>query len=446
MTTHDHVYDFLAIGLGPFNLSLACLMAPLKEHRGLFLEKSTEFNWHPGMLLEDSTLQNPFLADLVSLADPTSRFSYLNYCKQQGKIFSYFIRENFYLTRREYNRYCRWAAASLANLRFGCEVTDIEHDAGTGLYRVKGRMGAAHERFEHSARKLVIGIGSAPYFPPCCENTHGLVHSANYLEHRERLQSCRSVTVVGSGQSAAEVYLDLLKTSDRHGYALHWLTHSPRFFAMDTSKLAVELLCPDYIDHFFALPERKKEGIAREHRSVYNGINARLVNDIYDLLDARREAGDFEGHLLTNAELRSVKHDRDTGMHELGFFHTEQERFFRHRSDGVVFATGYTQQAPGFIEPIRHRIRWDDSGRYDQARNYSVDVDGREIFVQNAGLHRHGFTSPDLSLACHRNAELIREITGIEHYAVDHGTALQDFGPPTGTRWFEADATTGALQ
>ena len=54
------VHDVIGIGLGPFNLSLACLMAPLagaaQPVRALFLERSNEFNWHPGMLIEDTTL------------------------------------------------------------------------------------------------------------------------------------------------------------------------------------------------------------------------------------------------------------------------------------------------------------------------------------------------------------------------------------------------------
>lgn len=58
------VYDFIAIGLGPFNLSLACLAEPIESLNGLFLERAEEFNWHPGMLIDKTTLQNPFLADL----------------------------------------------------------------------------------------------------------------------------------------------------------------------------------------------------------------------------------------------------------------------------------------------------------------------------------------------------------------------------------------------
>lgn len=116
------IYDFVAIGIGPFNLSLASLSAPLRGVRTLFLDKKSGFDWHPGMLIETSTLQNPFLADLVSLADPRSEYSYLNYCKLTNRIYSYYMRENHYLSRAEYTRYCQWVAARLPNLRFGCDV------------------------------------------------------------------------------------------------------------------------------------------------------------------------------------------------------------------------------------------------------------------------------------------------------------------------------------
>lgn len=436
--------DVVAIGLGPFNLGLACLMAPLAGHRSLFLERAGSFAWHPGMLIDDSALQNPFLADLVSLADPTSRYSYLNYRKSRGQLFSWFLQENFYLSRREYDRYCRWAASTLDTVRFDHCVDAIHFDAARGLYRVEGVHGLGHERFGFECRKLVIGVGTAPSFPACCTENAGLVHTANYLEHKACLQSRRSITVVGSGQSAAEVYRDLLRDSERRGYALHWITRSSRFFAMDTSRLALELLCPDYIDHFFELPTSSKERVAREHRSIYNGINAKLIAEIHDLLTARRGTGGFEGHLLSNSELVSCRRDAVGGGHELGFVHTETGQAFRHRTDGVVFGTGYAAAVPGFLAPIRDRIRWDERGRYAQARNYSVDLAGNAVFVQNAGFQSHGFTNPDLSLACHRNAELIESLTGIAHYTVERGVSLQDFAPPPGSRWFEVEAARGS--
>ena len=172
------IYDFVAIGLGPFNLSLACLSAPLPGVRALFLDKKPGFDWHPGMLIEASTLQNPFLADLVSLADPRSEYSYLNYCKQTGRIYSYYMRENHYLTRAEYNRYCKWVAARLPNLRFNSDVQSVLHDPETDTYLVTGQHAVNGERFMVRCRKLVLGLGSHPVLPGCCDRREApYIHS-----------------------------------------------------------------------------------------------------------------------------------------------------------------------------------------------------------------------------------------------------------------------------
>jgi lysine N6-hydroxylase len=420
------VHDFIAVGLGPFNLSLACLMAPLKECKGLFLERSDHFEWHPGMLVERCTLQNPFLADLVSLADPTSPFSYLNYCKQQGRIYSCYVRENFYLTRQDYNRYCQWAAGRLPNVRFHHEVGSITHDGQHGVYLVQGRETHTGRPFEHAARRLVLGVGASPRLPDCSPGSAEL-HSAHYLRHKASLQQRRAITIVGSGQSAAEIYRDLLRDIDRFGYSLTWVTRSTRFFQMENAKLVLELISPDYAEHFFNLPEASKERIVRDQKSVYNGINAELVGEIYDLLDERRDELKGRTRLMPNMALQA--HRQEADRHALEFVHTELGRRYRHHADGLVFATGYAPAVPAFVEGIRHRIVWDAQGRYRQHRNYAVDVEGREIFVQNAGCHTHGVTNPDLGLACHRNAHIVRGLTGVEAYPIETRTTLQDFAP-----------------
>lgn len=420
------VHDFVAVGLGPFNLSLACLMAPLKECRGLFLERSERFEWHPGMLVERCTLQNPFLADLVSLADPTSPFSYLNYCKQQGRIYSCYVRENFYLTRQEYNRYCQWAASRLESVRFQHEVSSLVHDEKLGVYVVQGRDLRSGRPFEHLARKLVLGVGASPRLPSCCAEATEL-HSAHYLRRKAELQQRRAITIVGSGQSAAEIYRDLLQDIDRFGYRLTWVTRSSRFFQMENAKLVLELISPDYAEHFFHLPDAAKERIVQDQKSVYNGINAELVDAIYELLDERRDELRGRTRLLPNMALQACRRQGD--VHELEFLHTELGRRYRHEAEGLVFATGYAPAVPAFVEGIRHRIAWDAHGRYRQQRNYAVDAEGSEIFVQNAGSHSHGVTNPDLGLACHRNAHIIRGLTGVEAYPIETRTTLQDFAP-----------------
>lgn len=77
-------YDFIGIGLGPFNLGLACLAEPIDHLNGLFLESKPDFEWHSGMFLEGAHLQTPFMSDLVTMADPTSPYSFLNYLKEKS--------------------------------------------------------------------------------------------------------------------------------------------------------------------------------------------------------------------------------------------------------------------------------------------------------------------------------------------------------------------------
>ena len=428
---HEPVYDVLGVGLGPFNLSLACLLDPLKEVRTLFIERQPEFNWHAGLLLPEATLQNPFLADLVTLADPTSRFSYLNHCKAEGRLYRRFIREQYTLTRQEYNRYCQWAAAQLKNVRFGSEVRQIEHDAQRGQYIVVGSAGG-ERHFVYRARKLVLGIGTSPHFPACCEPHHALIHSSAYLQHKRRLQGKRSVTVIGSGQSAAEIVHDLLREQPQHGYALQWVTRSPRFFPMEYTKLTTELSTPDYARHFHRLNSATRQRLLREQRSITHGINAQLINAIYDLLECQAQQGGLSTHLLPNCELQGCRYDPVRGDYELRFQHLELGQHYQHHTDGLVFATGYAHRVPAFVEGIRHRLRLDGQGRYEQAPNHSVDVAGNEVFVQNAGFHALGLTSPDLGMSCLRNAALVRELTGTAHYPLEEQIALQHFEPPPG--------------
>ncbi|MEV7288123.1 SidA/IucD/PvdA family monooxygenase [Streptomyces sp. NPDC093252] len=415
------VHDFVGIGLGPFNLGLACLTEPLTELNGVFLEAKPDFEWHAGMFLDGAHLQTPFLSDLVTLADPTSPYSFLNFLKEQGRLYAFYIRENFYPLRAEYDAYCRWAANRLTSVRFNSTVTEVTHDDRDGVYTVRTATGTAHR-----ARRLVLGTGTPPHLPEPCRDLGGdLLHNAHYLPHRDALRRKKSITLVGSGQSAAEIYHDLLSEIDVHGYQLNWVTRSPRFFPLEYTKLTLEMTSPDYIDYYHRLPEATRYRLTAEQKGLFKGIDGDLIDAIFDLLYQKNLSGPVPTRLLTNSALTSARYE--DGTYTLGFHQQEQDTHFELASEGLVLATGHRYTEPPFLAPIADRLVRDTHGNFDVARNYAIDITGHGVFLQNAGVHTHGITSPDLGMGAYRNSCIIRELLGAEPYPIEKTIAFQEF-------------------
>ncbi|MEU1037081.1 lysine N(6)-hydroxylase/L-ornithine N(5)-oxygenase family protein [Streptomyces sp. NPDC005907] len=415
------VHDFVGIGLGPFNLGLACLTEPITELDGVFLESKPDFEWHSGMFLEGAHLQTPFMSDLVTLADPTSPYSFLNYLKEAGRLYSFYIRENFYPLRVEYDDYCRWAASKLSSIRFNTTVAEVTWDEDAEVYAVRTE---GDETFR--ARRLVLGTGTPPYIPEACAGLGGdFIHNSRYVRHKQELQRKESITLVGSGQSAAEIYYDLLSEIDVHGYRLNWVTRSPRFFPLEYTKLTLEMTSPEYIDYFHALPEPTRYRLQSEQKGLFKGIDGELIDAIFDLLYQKRVGGPVPTRLLTNSSLQKASFEN--GTYTLGLRQEEQQKDYELTSEGLILATGYKYAEPEFLKPVRDRLRYDSRNNFDVARNYAIDVTGGGVFLQNAGVHTHSITSPDLGMGAYRNAYIIRELLGTEYYPVEKTIAFQEF-------------------
>lgn len=431
------IYDFIAIGIGPFNLGLAALTSTLDEVNCLFLDQRNEFDWHPGLMIEGVHLQTPFLSDLVTLADPTHPLSFLNYIKKRGRIYSFYIREDFFLLREEYNRYCQWAAQQMNHIRWCQRVESVVYNDELNCYEINVVDTKNHSAQCFYARKLVLGTGPQPNWPEFCDqvmadNRH-VFHSGDYLSRKAHLQQQKDITVIGSGQSAAEIFYDLLQDIDNFDYTLNWSTSSPRFYPLEYTKLTLEMTSPEYVDYFHALPSGYRSKLLSEQNNLYKGVNSTLINEIYDLLYTKRLKMEgcekkLDVNIFSNACMQDAVQEMDSIL--LNFYHTEQNKSFQIRTQGVALCTGYQYREPAFLEAIQSRILYNKDNQFDVHRNYSIDIRGQEIFVQNAELHSHGFVTPDLGMACYRNSKIIKAITGIEYYPVEESIAFQDFGVP----------------
>ncbi|GAB2882578.1 lysine N(6)-hydroxylase/L-ornithine N(5)-oxygenase family protein [Nocardioides pacificus] len=426
------IHDFVAIGLGPFNLGLACLAEPLLDLDGVFLEARGEFRWHPGMMLDDATLQVPFLADLVTMADPASPFSFLSYLKQKGRLYPFYVRESFFPLRSEYDDYCRWAVAQLRSIEFHREVAEVTWDEESKSYAVRSIDPRDQSEHVHHGRRLVLGVGTTPHVPEPLLGLDGPVtHSAGYLAAREELLTRDDVTVVGSGQSAAEIVSDLLASAPRTQH-LRWVTRSPRFFPLEYTKLTLELTSPEYSRHFQSLPAERRADILRSQVGLYKGISGDLVDRLHEQLYRRSLTDAAPPQLLTASEVTAVEHD---GVrHRLHVRHTELEECYELDTEALVLATGYSGRLPGFLAPIHDRLHLDEQGRPLASPDFAVDVTGAGVFVQNAELHTHGLVAPDLGMGAWRNSVILAQMLGHEPYPVERRVAFQEFGVPVSTR------------
>ncbi|GAB3620416.1 SidA/IucD/PvdA family monooxygenase [Glutamicibacter endophyticus] len=429
-TTHEH-YDVIAIGAGPFNLGFAALSDGLPDFSLAVLEARDSFSWHPGMMLPGTHLQVPFMADLVTMADPTNRFSFLNYMKLHGRIYPFYIRENFYALRNEYSDYLAWAAEQLPSVKFGHRVMDISYQNGRYALSVLTDQGL----LSFSATKLVLGTGSEPYLPDsvtsAARGSGAVTHSSEYLFRRGQIlaevpdsQRGKVVTVLGSGQSAAEIFLDLLRSLPEEDH-LVWSTRSERYFPLEYTKLTLEMTSPEYIDHFHALPMDRRDALSKAQKGLYKGINADLIDEIHEELYQRSVHGAPNVHLRTGSSLREVRPAGDTLQVTLNHDRTDEEMIFG--TDQLVLATGYRQATGEFLKGISERISYLPDGRFDVDRNYSIGR-AQDIFVQNAELHTHGFTAPDLGMGAYRNSVLINRLASREVYPVEERIAFQKFG------------------
>jgi len=425
-------YDVVGVGIGPFNLSLAALADGVDGLSALFLDGRPEFTWHPGLMFDDARLQVSFLADLVSLVDPTSPWSFLAYLRDRDRLFPFYFAERFHITRREFEDYCRWAAAGLGSCRFGARVEAVAWDEARRRFRVG--YATAGGRHEVLARDVVLGVGTEPVVPEALAPLLGdrVFHAEAYLDHRAGLAGARDVTVVGSGQSGAEVFLDLLRNAPVTGHRVTWLTASPAFAPMEYSKLGLEHFTPDYTRFFHALPDGVRDVLVPSQWQLYKAISADTIADIHDLLYDRSTGGADPGATLRpGVTVESAEPGPDGYL--LTCRHDQQDRVFRHRTDALVLATGYAARRPPLLGPVDHLVDWDDQGRYRVAPDYRVAlapaVTG-SLFVQNAEEHTHGVGTPDLGLGAWRSASILNAMTGGTAYRLPAATAFTSFGAP----------------
>ncbi|MEU1280950.1 SidA/IucD/PvdA family monooxygenase [Streptomyces sp. NPDC005805] len=424
--------DLVGIGFGPANLALTIA---IEEHnarsgpggalRTAFVERQPEFGWHQGMLLSGATMQVSFLKDLATMRDPGSRFTFLRYLHEQGRLADFINQKSFFPTRIEFHDYFRWCAAMLADrVRYGREAYAVRAVAGQEgadtldvLTRPAGAgLGAPADSPDASGeetlrtRNVVLGTGLRPRLP------EGVTAGPHIWHNRDLLFRAAAVTdrphrrfaVVGAGQSAAETadYLyrefpdaEVCAVFSRYGY-------SPA----DDSPFANRIFDPDAVDAFYDAPDEVKQTLLGYHANTnYSVVDGELIEQLYRAVYQEKVAGTERLRILNTTSLVGVE-DLPDGVRVAVRSLTTGERYALD-CDAVVMATGYRPTDPReVLGPLAEECLTDGRGRLRIGRDHRVATTSRVragIYVQGAAAeHTHGITASLLSTLAVRSGEI----------------------------------------
>lgn len=226
-TDSTDVHDLLCVGFGPASLAIAIAMhdklasrakcgSASPSPRVLFLEKQARFAWHAGMLLRGAKMQISFLKDLATLRDPRSKFTFLNYVHENGRLIDFINLDTFLPARVEYEDYLRWCAAHFEDVvRYSQQVLSVAPEAADGagvrIFRVACQNTVTGAVSTYRAKNVVLAVGGQPRIPKELSLGHPrIVHSSQYAQLLPGILTDPSrayrVAVVGAGQSAAEIF------------------------------------------------------------------------------------------------------------------------------------------------------------------------------------------------------------------------------------------------
>ncbi|KVD64409.1 lysine N(6)-hydroxylase/L-ornithine N(5)-oxygenase family protein [Burkholderia ubonensis] len=417
----ETVFDLIGVGFGPSNLALAVRLAERSGTRALahcFVERQPAFGWHRGMLLDDCRMQISFLKDLVTMRDPTSRYTFINYLFQRGRLNEFINLKNFYPTRVEFHDYLSWVADAFdEHVHYGETVTGIEPVRGSGArvdaLRVLSRDAAGHER-QRVTRALSVGVGGAPAIPDAFAalGQDRVIHSSTYLADIGRLANAsagerRRIAVIGAGQSAAEVFIDLARRFPHVDASL--VMRAGALKPADDSPFVNEIFSPAFTDVVYAQPQDARRALLERYRDTnYAVVDRPLIEQIYEMLYLQRVDGAPRHALLANRAIEAAARTA-TGQIELtlrdrlsGAAHTE-------RFDGLVLATGYRRDThTALLDGLAPHLG-DALARGDVTRDYRLDTPEHfapRIYLQGYCEGSHGLSDTLLSVLARRADEI----------------------------------------
>ncbi|MCR8842145.1 SidA/IucD/PvdA family monooxygenase [Paenibacillus sp. SC116] len=424
LPSNQNVKDVVGIGLGPSNLALAVAVDEQggNENEWLFLERNKECMWHPGMLLEGARLQISFLKDLVTLRNPRSFFSFINYLKENGRLDEFINLSHFNPTRIEYVHYLNWVRRHLPQhmMQMGAEVINVAPIAGSNgdvnrlqtVYRNKdGEVNSV------MSKDIVIAVGGTPFIPePFTKSSvKPIFHSSNFLHEITSFSSKKShqFCVVGSGQSAVEIILYL--ADHFPDSTILSIQRNATFKPADNSPFVNEIFFPRNADFMFDLHNRhsRKRVMNFYHDTNYSAVDIDLLETLYHKIYDDKWRNQSQIQLCSYTDIVEVsEHGHKVNL--LTRNNLTEEPLTNFEVDAVILATGYERKTmPSFMDSLLPYFVYEDDELVIN-RSYRVQTNAEmksNIYLQGMSEMTHGISDTLLSILPIRANDILQDIT-----------------------------------
>jgi L-ornithine N5-oxygenase len=413
--THQDV-ELLAVGAGPSNLALAVALEELAPddlaRNSLLIDRADPVVWQQGLLLPWATSQISFLKDLVTLRDPCSKFSFVNFLHVSGRLNHFINLGSLWPYRSEISDYLGWVASSLSKVRveLGRECVSIQprRDAAG---RLVGWMTRRADGSTISSRYLVIATGRDPHIPrPLAElSTDRIVHSTRYTHRLASLPRNlpHRVAVLGGAQSAAEMFCAL--QDDLPNAEIAWVMRSLGPSALQSSKFTNEMYYPSFVDKVYAASPEGREEIRREmHRTNYSGVEPDLLQSLYSERYLNRLSGRDRTNLITMADLVGAGESADGVVLELADRTTGEVT--RLQRDLVFLGTGFSRGMPRLVKRLAAELQLAD---ITVSRQYRLGLDEpaeAACYLHGVNEDTHGIGDSLFSVMADRTAATVYDI------------------------------------
>ncbi|MGQ4728568.1 lysine N(6)-hydroxylase/L-ornithine N(5)-oxygenase family protein [Streptomyces sp. Ju416(a)] len=412
--------EVLGIGAGPANLALAVALeelAPELADETVLVEQSGSTVWQRGLLIPWAQSQVSFLKDLATLRNPRSRFTFVNYLHETGRIDDFMSLGTFTPYRSEISDYLQWVAASLerVQVQYNRRAVHIEpvRDASSALSRwnVSFSDGSVV-----SARHLVMAGGRDPRVPEVFQGlpAERVIHSSEYSVRIKDLPRDvpQRIVVIGGAQSAVEMVQAV--EHDVPNCTRTLVIRGIGLTPYVSSKFTSRFYSTAASSEFFELsPEGREVILAEMARSNYSGVTPELLDSLYHQMYRDRLDGKEGLRIITATDVVAATEEESGVVLTLRDRRTEQA--VELRCERVLLGTGYEPAMPTVVRRIGEEL---GLGTLEVMRNYRVRTaegdgvpgDRARLYVQGVNESTHGIADSLLSTMANRAGDIVADL------------------------------------